>query len=215
MTPQEIINAVRRRYNAVGDNYFSDAMLLDEIYLASQQIALETECIKKRYTASTVADQREYSKPTNCYRIERIEVDGVRLDHHDFVEDDTYTGNDSDTTASGDPTFYSEYGDTIFLRPIPDASGDTITIFSIDMPDTVTISSTLDIPSRYHYAIIEAVLESMFGKDQNYQMADYHQRRFERYLQMTKEQEFMLQFGERYKTVKPEEAVSWHDEDII
>ena len=43
MTPTEIMTRARTRYNAVGDKFFSDAELLDGIYEASMELAIETE----------------------------------------------------------------------------------------------------------------------------------------------------------------------------
>lgn len=215
MTPTQLLTMARRRYNAVGDNYFSDDELLDAIYEAEMQLALETECIEKRFDTVSVASQREYALPTANIRIDRITYDGQRLDIQDFIEDDMETGNDEATTSTGTPSFYSIFNDTLFLRPAPSESGKTIQVYSIDEPSIPLITSTLDVPSRFHPYMIDYLLMAMFGKDQNHQMAVYHRDRWDKNVIDAKRWQMKRFVGERYPVVKDEENAPYQNGEIL
>jgi hypothetical protein len=209
MTPSEIINRARTRYNAVGDNFFSDNELLDGIYEASMEMAIETECIEKRFSSNTVVGQREYEFPSAMIRIDRITYDGQRLDSIDFVEDDVITRNDEATTFTGTPKYYTLYNSTLFLRPTPSEVKELV-IFCVCEPSEVTLVTTLDLPVRYHIALIDALLSSMFAKDGNNQMAMYHQNKWQNSINRAKRWEMKRLVSDRYKNSKAEEFAPYH-----
>ena len=168
MTPQEVIDQAREMYNAVGDNYFSDEMLFNLVYLAEKQLAMLSNCIEKTYTTPSVASQREYEYPTKAISIKRLEYAGQKLDPIDFQLEDTMTLNGGATDISSDPKFYSVWKDTLYLFPTPATSDDTITIYAFDRPDRVTTTSVLDVPVRYHMDLVIFLVAHMNMKDQNF-----------------------------------------------
>lgn len=167
MTPTEIESAARNRYNAVGDNFWSQEEIFMLIYDASLQMAVETDCIESVITTSTVIGQRQYSYPTNVYKIKRIEYDNYKIDPITFRENDYMLGYFNTVDASGATQYYSIFDDTIYLQPIP-AQVKTLTIYAYLEPSVVTSLTVLEIPVKYHMDIVNYVVGEMCAKDQNY-----------------------------------------------
>lgn len=209
-TPNELITDCRNRYNAEGDKFFSDTELYDLVYDASLDMATETECIERRYSLTTVASTREYSFPELAYKVHRIQWNGVRLDPIDFMQDDFHTGNDEDSTLTGEPRYYAIWNGVLYLRPTPDAA-QTLKIWSVDYPDTVSNTSTLDIPTRYHSYLKDYVLSSMFSKDSNQKMASYHRNLWDTNVLKVKRVEMKRKIGDQYPVVKQQEQMPTHD----
>lgn len=166
MTPLQIESAVRRRYNAENDSFWSTDEIMDLIYAASLELANETNCIENVVTATTVADQRAYTMPSEAVSIFRVEYDGDSLERITWREDDAITLSNADTTTSGTPRYYAEFENVVYLRPIPD-SALTLKVYSYNEPQSVTTSSTLDIPSRYHMDLCYFVLAEMYEKSKD------------------------------------------------
>jgi hypothetical protein len=136
-------------------------------------LAQETLCIKDTATTSSVVGQREYAKPSTSIAIRRVTWNGRRLDPIDFMEDDSLTALNEDTTTTGTPLYFMEWEDSIFLRPVP-ATVQTIKMYFYKMPSEVTAVSTLDVPSNYQKYIVDFLLKHMFRKDQQDGAAQYH-----------------------------------------
>lgn len=179
-TPDQIQADARRKYNATGDTFFTDPDFFDLIYEAETQLAMESLCIEKVYSASSVASQREYSWPTNAISIKRIEYDGEKLKQTNFREDDSITTSDSDTTDTGTPAFYQLWDRTIYLRAIPDTSSLTIRIFTYDRPNLQTTGgANLDTPEHYRKDIVGFVVAHMALKDGNNNVAQSYFNRWD------------------------------------
>lgn len=180
MTPSELENVARRRYNAVNDTFWTQLEILDMIYHAQLELATETKCIENKYSASTVASQQAYAWPTRAIEIKRITCDGAKLDPIDMREDDAITLSNTTTTTTGTPSFYYLWERAIYLRPIPATAALDLDIWTYDIPQTVTITSTLDVPSAYHADIIYFMLAEMALKDQNFNLSDRYRAIWEK-----------------------------------
>lgn len=166
MTPSQLEESARRRYNAIGDTYFTQAEILDYIYHAECELCRDGFVIQNTYTASTVASQQAYSWPTQAIAIKRITYDGAKLAQIDMREDDSVTQMNQVTTSTGTPAYYFLWEKSIYLRPVPAGVG-TLKIFTYDRPQTVSITSVLDVPEDYHTDLIYFVLAEMALKDGN------------------------------------------------
>ena len=170
MTPSEINNQARQRYNAVGDNFFSDEMIYSLIWQAENELFLAGYQIENSYETTSVADQREYTYPTNTVAIKRIEYDGLEITNVALKDDP----KGSTTEPTGTPDSYAIWDDVIYMYPTPDTTGDTIKLFTYDRPAEVTATSTLATPKEHHIDIIDFVLSGLFAKDKDQVMAAYH-----------------------------------------
>ncbi len=174
MTPGDLNTYCRQQYNATSDNFFSDTELYLYMYDAAIQLAREAKVIRNVYTAPTVIDQQEYDRPSRSIAIKRITYEGQKLIKIVDKEDDLLTSFNQATTQTGAPRYYWEWSTTLILRPVPDAVG-TLRIYSFDQPDTVSATSTFDVPSRYHPDMGNFVLWKMALKDKNFQVARIYQ----------------------------------------
>lgn len=198
MTPTEIETTARQRYNAVGDDFFPQEMIMDLIYAASLQLALEAYPIEKVFSTTSVADQKEYTYPTQMVGIRRIEYDGVKIDPMDLIDDP----KTSTTEPTGKPYGYSIWADVIRLYPTPSESSKTIKIFGFNEPQRVTTSSVLEIPTEYHLDIVEYILSAFFAKDKDRNMSTYHRDLWDRAVGKAKRDRAKRKRTDRFSVVK-------------
>lgn len=209
MTPQEIMTTARRRYNAVGDSFFSDAEIYDLIYAGELELAREAFIIENSYSVTTVAGTQEYAYPANAIAIRRVVYDGKKLKPISFREDDAATGNDADTTNQGRPCFYYQFAQSIFLRPIPDNTL-TLTVYTYDEPGQVTGAAyPLEVPSQWHMGLVNFVVAEMFGKDQNQAMMNYYNNKWEKTKQDAIKFKARMKRTDANATVKDEESLAY------
>lgn len=179
MTPADIELAARQRYNAVGETFWTAAEYLGLIYAACLELAQETQCIQRTYETTTVIGQQEYAFPTTTAAIKRVTYNGNKLRMINLREDDALTFNNSTTTATGNAQYYATWNYTMILRPIPD-SAVTLKIYSINEPQVLTSTSTLEIPSLFHMRIVDYLLSEMYAKDKDVNTAAYYRKLWEK-----------------------------------
>lgn len=175
MTPADIEAAARRKYNVVGDTFFTTDFFYDLIFEAECDLATETQLIEKVYSTVSVDGQREYSWPTNAISIRRLEYDGNKMKKTNFREDDALTLSQSDTLQKGVPEFYQLWDRTIYLRPIPGDDDKTIKIYSYDMPERQsTPGGILDTPIVFHPDIVNYCVYGLATKQQDESAANLY-----------------------------------------
>jgi hypothetical protein len=173
MTPAQVEEAARRRYNAVNSDFWSQDEVFKVIYEAEQILAQEALVIEDLDTSiTTVAGTRGYAYPSLVIGIKRVEYDGQKLMRVDDREDDLLTLNNSNATEQGRPTYYSEWDDTLYLRPIPDAAN-TLTLRVYKQATLLTTASTtLSTPVRCHAALINYTVAQLAAKDKAWDVYD-------------------------------------------
>lgn len=165
----------RQRYNAISDTFFTQDELWRAMEEAQMELATKAKVITDVYSTTSVASQREYDYPTRAISIARVEFDGLKLEQISWDEDDKITLGDTDTTATGDPLYYSIWNNVLFLRPTPSTGALTIKVYTYNKPRTLSNSDlTLDVPEEYHYDLSYFVLHYMAIKDTNTAMAKYY-----------------------------------------
>lgn len=199
----ELITYARQQYNAVGDTFFSDDEARLEIYQAQMELAKETKCIRSVFTTTSVSSQQTYAFPTAALEIKRVTFNGdkVRPDSLENVLDLT----SSTGAATGTPYIYAIWNETLYFGPIPNAA-QTIQIFSINEPGTITSSATaLEVPSRYQAELVEFVLWKWCLKDKNYQGATLHQTLWQKCVDRAKAYERLMLRGNGFSIVRNED----------
>jgi hypothetical protein len=179
MTPSQIEEAARRRYNSVSDSFWSSDEIFELIYDACLELALETKCIERLFSTTTVASQQDYSFPSNVLAIKRVTYDGKKLKPINMREDDAITGLNQSIASEGSPTFYYQWDYTISLRPLP-SDALTLKIWAYVLPSAITSTSTLEIPEEFHMKLVNYIVAEMAAKDSNSDMAVYYSKRWDR-----------------------------------
>lgn len=209
MTPSEIETAARRKYNSVNSGFFSSNEVYDLIYQAELEIARETKMLEGLTTTTSTASTRDYAYPTGVLEIKRVEYDGQKLEKIDFREDDSITVFDSNATTEGTPLYYTDWGNTLYLRPVPDTSSVQIRIYYYKMPTAVTSASqTLEVPALFHMSIVDYVVAEMAMKDLNTAIANaYWDKWYNKHMPAMKAWVRKRRTGDAFSVVKDESVV--------
>lgn len=209
MTPQQVEEAARRRYNAVNSSYWTQDEVFKLIYDAELTLAVEARVIENTNSStSTVAGTQGYAFPTNCIAIKRLEYNGTKLKPVSMREDDALTLNNSVDTTQGTPQYYFEWNNTVYLRPIPDAV-QTLKFYQYEMPTLLTTASTtLSVPTRCHMHLVDYVGAVMAEKDGNFSMADRMMKRWEEYVEREKRFTAKKKRTDGFAVVKDEESLA-------
>jgi len=201
LTASDIMTRARERYNAVGDDFFSDQMLRSLIFSAQEELAKEGWVIEKTYTTTSVADTRELTFPTNTLAIKEVKYDYKKLKKYTLAEDPKTDA----TETTGTPFGYALWDNVVFLYPTPDTSGDTIQIRTYAYPaDLTQNTSAVDVPDEYKDDLINFLLSHMALKDQNINLASYYQNLWRETVMKASEQRRKMLRADRPARVRDE-----------
>lgn len=164
LTVTNIQTRARERYNAVGDDFFSDQMLRDLIFDAQQILAKEGWVIEKTFSTTSTSGTREYAYPATTLAVKEVRYDNEKLCKRKLADDP----KTSTTDPTGTPTEYALWNNTIILYPTPDTTSDTIQIRTYAYPDDVTSNTdSIQVPEEYKEDLVCYLLMWMSSKDQN------------------------------------------------
>jgi len=209
MTPTEIETMARRKYNAVGDTFWSQEEIFDLIFQGATELAIDTEIIEATdSTTVSVASQQAYDFPSNAIAIKRVTYNGNKLQVINFREDDALTLSNSTTTATGTPQYYAIWGQKIYLRPVPSASADVIKIYSVDAPESIDVSTVLTIPAIFHPSLCDFVLREMCAKDENLNLAEYYTLQWSKTVERAKKWKRKYRRADSFGMVLDEESIA-------
>lgn len=174
MTLEQFVDTVRRRHNAENDSFFSDAEIYELITHRANEVLGIIGLIEANTTTTSVDGTQAVSYPSDCTVIKQINYKSDRLKRIDFRKWEQY--KNGTTTISGLPEYWVPWNRQALLVPIPDTTGDIITIYYYkEHPyiDNVT-QATIDLPGVLHPHLVNGVLADMFSKDLNQSMAQYY-----------------------------------------
>lgn len=206
MTPSQLEQAARERYNAVGETFWSQSEILTLIYGASLELATETKCIEETYTTTTVADTQEYDFPTNTISLKYVTYNGIPIDPIDLDQANSITLNTTTSNTTGSPLGYSVWGRTISFWPTPD-DAKTVKLYTYDEPQVIVITSTLQVPSTFHIRMLNYINAHMAFKDSNFTMYDKLIALWEKDKLYVKQWVAKRKRGHRFAAVKDEESM--------
>jgi len=212
MTPQDVNTAARDIYNAVGDSFFTDTQIWNWIWEAERILARRTWCIEGLNSTgaitTTTAGTQGYAFPTRALAIKRITVNGRKLKRVTQRDDDALTLSNQAVTTQGWPIYYTEWNNTVYLRPIPDASNYTINWYTYDDPTQVTSGTTnLDVPSVFHFDLVDYVLMRMFAKDKDAMNMAFHRDEWNSHIVDAKAFMKRMKRADSFATVQSEETL--------
>lgn len=179
MDVADIEELARQNYNAIDDSYFSAAEIYRLIYRAQRELAVKANCIERTYTTTSTSGTSEYSFPTNAFALRLVEYNSVPLQKVTERERYSVSLASASATVTGTPKFFSIWNRTIKLTPTPDTSSITIRLHTYNFPQTVTLSSTLEVPAEFQDGIVDYILRFMYAKDGNIAMSRDYQARWD------------------------------------
>lgn len=179
MTPTELEQMARERYNAVGETFWSSAEMRNLMYAACVELGIETECIERTYSTTTVADTAEYEFPTNIVIPKRVTYYGAKLEPINMRQGDALTLNQNGVTTTGTPQWYSQFNNTFTLYPTPNDAQE-LKVWGIVEPQQITTASTeLESPTWTHARLVNYMLSEMYAKDKDFGAADKYRGKWE------------------------------------
>jgi hypothetical protein len=180
MTIDQVEQAARERYNAVGEPFWSQSEMWNLMYGACLELAVETLCIERTYSTTTVAATQEYAFPTNVIMVKRVTYDGSKIEPISQRQGDALTLNQNAVTISGAPQWYAQFNETFTLYPTPD-DAKTLKVWGIVEPQAITTATaTLEVPSFCHMRLLNYMLAEMYAKDKDFNSAGYYKGLWEK-----------------------------------
>jgi len=159
MQLSELRAAVRVELREASAKYWTDSEIDYWLNEAAAIVASRLKGIEGRRTASTVSGQQMYDLPTDCYKVNRVIVDDIRLTPMRKRPEDLLT-------TSGTPREYLIWGDNLFLNPAPSSAGtDNIVVWG--KFGTESMSADTDTPGTpvvCDYALVHYACAKAWGK---------------------------------------------------
>jgi hypothetical protein len=207
MTPNQVLETIRDQVYETSANFWSDAEIYRYMWTAECELASLIECTEATCTAiPTVANQQEYTKPTNLIDIKRVTYGNKPLKKVTKREKDFYDFNLVDgTDFSGEPDSFYEWAALIGLYPIP-TEVKSLTIYGIVQPTVITSASVaFTVPQEYTHYFIDFCLHRMYAKDQDETRSDRHFKIWENNLVKAKDKWMRKRVSGKVFVVKTED----------
>jgi hypothetical protein len=152
------------------------------MWQAEQDLAARIGCVEATSTSiTTVASTQEYSLPTNCLYVTRVNYKTwSKLKKIDKTQMEWLDGFNGTQQTSGMPDSYYLYNGKIGIYPTPTGT-ETLTIEYVPQPAEITSgSSAFTIHQLLHLPIIDFCLYRIWGKDQQNDRATFHINLYEK-----------------------------------
>lgn len=179
MIVSDIYNRVKRQFGDESGVQVTDTDILRWINDGQRQIVMSNEgLLETTTTANSVADQAEYTLPTNLLIFKSVSFKGtgqvsyVQLRGMSFNEFQKHIDSwDGDTTQTGTPVVYTIYAGNLILYPIPETSiSSAIKIYYTRKPTDVDSSDdTPDLPLLYHETLVKYCLQQAYEMDEDWE----------------------------------------------
>jgi len=167
VTLAKFLETVRARHNADGDSYWGTDELYGLVTNRCNEVLSVIGLLEATDTDTSVATTQAYDYPSGTVTVRQVNYKANRLKRISFRQWQHFKTDT--TTTSGLPTMWVPWNRQILMVPIPDTSGDTITIYNYQEHPEINGGSqaTIDIPSVLHNHLVNGVLADMFAKDEN------------------------------------------------
>lgn len=184
MTLDEIKSQVLREIGDLGEYelFVKETDIENWIYEAELRIARRADLLDKTDTThTTTAGTSAYSSPADELALQKVEVDGYRVEQIDFLELGNVDERPSTASAAAVPYFWYYRTGNINFYPAPGNTGDQITIYYSYYPTKLTTgSSSPTVPVEFHPALVTYCLMRAKEMEEETQDALHFMERFER-----------------------------------
>jgi Family of unknown function (DUF6682) len=202
-TVQNVLDRVTRQFGDESGSQVTTADIIRWINAAQTEIVLKNRILKAQSTTASVAAQSDYTfSSLSVLNIEHLHYKGVPLKYLGFIEAQEYINNyDPNQDYSDTPYIWYEWGTVIKLYPVPSVSGDTITLYYIQMPtDVVNTTDTLAVPDIYFESLVQYVLSQAYEQDDDMNSASFKRQQMDVSLNTLSEDAMTAMRG-RYPTI--------------
>lgn len=152
---------------------WSDTMLLQWVNDGTVYLAYESECLEDIESETLVENQASYPLTSSYIAIKAVIYKGAAgtewsLDKGDLLGKDGNKpsfGHSDD--ATGAPGYWTQWENGVKVHPLPDsdAAGDTIDVYLVERPTTVTATDDVLVPASLDEALVYYVAAKGFLRD--------------------------------------------------
>jgi hypothetical protein len=160
----DIAIRVKRQFGDEFGAQITDADILRWVNDAMRDIALRNNLLQVKAVTATVANQQDYTLPADMLTLHSVRYGTDKLQSLTLSEADTFM----DTTSSnaGTPVYYSQWGSTISLYPIPSDAATSLNIYYTRQPVVVDdLSDAPELPAAYHLRLVEYCIAQAYELD--------------------------------------------------
>lgn len=190
MNVSEIATRVKRQFGDESGAQIQDADIIRWVNDGQREIAWNNDILQKRATAATVANQADYSLPTDILRLRSVKYQGMPLKGVHLQEADELLGNyeTPSQVPTGVPTTFWVFAQTLHLYPTPSVGGatDLILYYTRNPSDVTVTGDSPDIPTQYHNRIVEYCIAQAYELDDNLNAAQVKLNQFQGGLERSK-----------------------------
>lgn len=146
---------------------------------AQRAIVLSNEGLLEQIaTLNLVADQQEYSLPSDCLILSTItcknstQLSYFRLHGYSLTQFNEYVdGWDGTTFGSGQPSIYTVFASMVRLFPVPSTAvvNGLKFFYCKNPPELVNDADVLSLPLVYHNAVVNFCLKNAYELDEDWQ----------------------------------------------
>lgn len=173
-TPSEMIDKIRRESGETEADYWTSTEIYEYMSDAQRLIGRVVPCVLDSTAQDVIADTREYTIPDDVGIISRVTYDGRKIKAIDINQLGAL--EDTDSTSTGRPEYYYQWGTEMGLSPVPDST-DELKIYFQKICSDVTNTSSWAVPDWCTDIIPDYCLWRMYTKDQELSVeADSHQK---------------------------------------
>ncbi len=164
LTVSDIAIRVKRQFGDENGAQINDADILRWVNDAMRDIALRNNLLPIKATTATVAAQQDYALPSDLLTLVSVRYGTEKLAALTLQEADEYV--DASTNNQGVPQYFSVWGSTISLYPIPTDANTSLNLFYNRQPLVVNDNSDIpEIPAAYHLRLVEYCIAQAFELD--------------------------------------------------
>ena len=168
----EMITAVQSIFGDTSGAQITTTEITAWLNEGQRKLARDTQYIGQHAETDVISGQRAYDLPADVIIIERVELDGVRLEKYTLEQLDAM--NSYQSTSEGTPTLYYMYGNQMYLYPTPTESGDgNLDIWYKRMPAELTSDDQVsELEPNVHDTLVRFALARAKEKDESYSDAN-------------------------------------------
>lgn len=145
MTPAQALTRVRQSLNETTAAFWSDAEIYGYMWEAESILAGKLGLFQAVTAHTTVTDTSAYTFPDSLIRVSRLTYDGKKLKKVDFTERDYLDGtNYGSTPQTGQPEVYAEWGQSVYLLPVPQSAA-TLQWWFLKAPVEITAAGAFSV----------------------------------------------------------------------
>ncbi len=164
LTVAEIAIRVKRQFGDEDGSQVTDEDILRWVNDAMRDIALRNNLLEVKAVTPTVAAQQDYVLPTDLLTLHSVRWGTDKLKSLTLQEADEFM--DTSAVNQGQPVYYSMWGQTISLYPIPQDAATPLNIYYTRQPLVVSDSADIpDVPAAYHLRLVEYCIAQAFELD--------------------------------------------------